>query len=1096
MNDPVESPTAVETMESVPRHAVIVVIVQVWTPSFLERVGGALKRFRHAHAVVVATPSGQEADMAAVSASLDLDARIVPMEAGTTAAHCLLDLLPGFQDCGHAYFCRLVEPVQSPTSDEHVACLLEGLVGSADLIDEIVASFANHPSLAILGGAMDRVSMRSQTPSSLAKLALATPSLLDGRDLPWDWGYFASGCFWGRTSVFLEYLRMPQLALPSDPSSHSAPANTWEQAFERLFGLAAHLSDGELGLTDPVLGSDTPQFAVRVLDREHAASFRPVQVRMQARALYHQGLLERYLLLCDSCLLDAPWYYQQHPELTEEWEDCLLHHLRHPHTFLSQAHRRGETGYAIDTQGLRILDKEGATARLIPPRHRFLSETLLIDAIVVEPSSASGITVSVICPTYNHERYLRDCLDSLLAQETDFAYEILVGDDASTDATPRILQEYAELHPHRIVAILRPQNIGPVANAADLLRRAKGRYIALCEGDDYWIVKNKLQSQADHLDRHPRCAAHFHPVKVVDEAAPGGMDVFPRALAGQAFSTDQIVRTNFIPTDAVMYRRSERMLELLETNISDTAMPLDWLSHIVASRLGELHMAPVLMGVYRKHHGGIWSQHTGASFLGRWGMQYLEFHEQAMRVAGTAHHPLWCQRLLDLFGRLFHHHFLRNDAAALAGIVRKHQGIADLFFARTGIAVKANGIVDEASMADALRSALCVSSIVLTCDSAAYLRQCLDSVAGQRGLFTHEIVIADDASSDRTQEISGEFLAQANVDARLLVSAGRTGASGNFLRAIDTCKGRFIAVCEGDDYWLAPDKIAKQLAYMLMQPSASMCFNWLMIDHEGGARLPHSGQASLQREQIGFEELLAEPLTANLSCCFYRREILADLPDSVRNAPFAGDWLLNLHAATRGPLGFIRDLLSAYRVHEGGQWSGLGDARKAEVMRDCYRSFLDVFPERTEQIARFLPRPEAEAAMPAELATRNSPGLRFHLDRLDCDPAFLSISGWLALSDAGSHKDEEKFLFITSESGLVVHSQRMDNVQRPDVHRYYRDKLGAGNLDFTWAGCRTIAMPTLEDGDYRLVAALRHDGGTTHVFLKPVLRVRDGMFDA
>jgi glycosyltransferase involved in cell wall biosynthesis len=1095
MSDPGEFPIAAETTETGSRHAAIVVIVQASTPPFLERVGTALKRFRHAHAVVVTTPSGQEAGMVAVSTSLDLGARIVPVETGTSAAHCLLELLPGFLDCGHTYFCRLIEPAVSPTRDEQILCLLEGLVGSADLIDEIVASFVEHPALAILGNAMDRVSMRSETPSGLTKLALATPSLLHGRPTPWDWGYFASGCFWGRTSAFFKYLQMPQLALPADPTGHPPSVNTWGQVFERLFGLVAHLANGQLGLSDPILGSDATQPAIRILDREHAAGTRPLQVRLQASALHRHGLLERYLLLCDSGLLDPPWYYLQHLELTEEWEDCLLHHLRHPHTPLSQAHQRGETGYAIDADGLRILDRDDATTRWILPKHRFLSETLLADTSGAVPPSADGIKVSVICPTYNHERYLRECLDSLLMQEVDFDYEILVGDDASTDATPQILQEYARLHPQRIVAVLRPENIGPVANNADLLHRARGQYIAMCEGDDFWIGKDKLQSQADHFDRHPHCAAHFHPVKVLDEAIPGSIDVFPKALAGQAFGTDQIVRTNFIPTDAVMYRRSERLLELFEANISDTAMPLDWLCHIVASRLGELHMAPMLMGVYRKHPGGIWSQHTGPTFLDRWGKQYLEFHGQAMRVAGAAHHPLWCQRLLDLFGQLFHQYFLRSDATTLAGLVGKHRGIANLFFAKAGIAVEADDIVDEASMAKALRSALCVSTIVLTCDSAAYLQQCLDSVAGQRGLFTHEIVIADDASVDRTREISEAFVVQATVCARSLASAQRTGASGNFLRAIDACKGQYIAVCEGDDYWLAPDKIAKQLAYLLMHRSAPMCFNWLLVDHEGGARLPHPGQANLQRDQIGFEELLAEPLTANLSGCFYRQETLAGLPDSVRNAPLAGDWLLNLHAATLGPLGFIRDLLSAYRVHDGGQWSGLGNARKAELMRECYRSFLNIFPDRVKQIARFLPLPAAGAAMPTELAMRNSPGLRFHLDRLDCNPAFLSIAGWLTQAEIGSHEDEEKYLFIISESGQVVHFQRMDNVRRPDVHRYYRDKLGIGNLDFTWAGCRALVVPTLEDGGYRLAAALRRGNGMEHALLKPVLRVHDGIFD-
>ena len=1091
MTDPESS---APNQEGTSAEGLVAVVVDLLTPAFLEKIGPALQNLPHQYSIVITTPVDQQTAVTDLALRLGLEARILLSGVESTPAQRLLQILEELGERHHAYFCRLVELTSAPSAGQ-VECPFDALIGNAELVEKISSSFVHNPSLAILGCAIDRVSMRSNTPPGLTKLSLATPAVVSGQPTPWDWGYFASGCFWGRISAFLPYLQLPYCATPSEPPSHLKSVNSWAQAFERLFGLVAHMTEGKLGLVDYPIGTKHSSPVVRILDRDHDVGIRSLSARKQAMTLLRKGMLERYLLLRSSDLLDPLWYYRQHLSLTRQWDDCLLHHLEHPHTFLSQAHQQGETSYVIDATGMQVQCALDATSRLVTLPYRFLSELFLSDITAVDPPEAQGIKVSVICPTYNHERYLRECLDSILAQETDFDFEILVGDDASTDGTTKILQEYVQLHPQRIVAVQRQTNLGPVANSSDLLRRARGQYIALCEGDDYWINSGKLQAQVNHLDQHPRCAAHFHPVKVIDETAPSGFDVFPKGLDGQAFGTDQIVQTNFVPTNAVMYRRSERLLELFEANVSDTAMPLDWLGHIVASRLGELHMAQALMGVYRKHADGIWSQHTGATFLCKWGMQHLEFHAQAMRVTGTAHHSLWCQRLVALFGRLFHGHFLRQDATLLATLVCKHPGTADLFFGSARIAIKSRDVVDGPSMASALKSALRVSTIVLTHNSAAYLQQCLDSVSDQSGFFSHEIIIADDASNDLSLEISRRLLAQAGRNTKLLTSTQRIGAPSNFMRAVDACSGQFIAVCEGDDYWISPDKVAKQLAYMLGHPSAPMCFNWVMIDHDQGTKVPHPGQGKIEHDQIGFDDLLKEPLTANLSACFYRRDTIARLPDVVRNAASAGDWLLNLHAATLGPIGFLRDLLSAYRVHARGQWSGLSEARKAGLVRDCYSSFMDIFPAHAEQIATFIDESDSDIAVPTELAMRNFPGLRFHLDRLDCNPEFLLITGWLVQGDTGSHQHEEKILFITSKSGQVVHSQRMDNVMRPDVHRYYRDKLGISNLDFNWAGCKSLVIPALEDGEYRLAVALRHADGMAHMFLKPMLCIRGGIVD-
>lgn len=115
----------------------------------------------------------------------------------------------------------------------------------------------------------------------------------------------------------------------------------------------------------------------------------------------------------------------------------------------------------------------------------------------------SKLLVSICCLAYNHENFIRDCLDGFIIQKTDFDFEILIHDDASTDKTADIIKEYEALFPKIIKPIYQSENqyskgIGVSANFN--FPRAKGKYIALCEGDDYWIDPYKLQKQVDFLE--------------------------------------------------------------------------------------------------------------------------------------------------------------------------------------------------------------------------------------------------------------------------------------------------------------------------------------------------------------------------------------------------------------------------------------------------------------------------------------------------------------------------------------------------------------------------------------------------------------------
>jgi glycosyltransferase involved in cell wall biosynthesis len=143
-------------------------------------------------------------------------------------------------------------------------------------------------------------------------------------------------------------------------------------------------------------------------------------------------------------------------------------------------------------------------------------------------SMNNSVKVSVCVVTYNQEKYIRACLQSILDQETDFAFEVIVGDDASTDGTPGIVQEFAERYPNQVRAILRDVNIGPTQNYLRVHNLAKGMYIAHVDGDDY-CLPGKLMRLASHLDSNPDCRIVWHRMRIINEHGKSavGMPIVP-----------------------------------------------------------------------------------------------------------------------------------------------------------------------------------------------------------------------------------------------------------------------------------------------------------------------------------------------------------------------------------------------------------------------------------------------------------------------------------------------------------------------------------------------------------------------------------------
>lgn len=216
-------------------------------------------------------------------------------------------------------------------------------------------------------------------------------------------------------------------------------------------------------------------------------------------------------------------------------------------------------------------------------------------------TTASAPKVSIITTTHNQEAFVRQTFDSFIAQQTEFPVEIIVADDASTDSTPSIIKEYANLYPGLFRPIFRPENVGLNRNLVGALSVARGEYIALCEGDDYWTDPLKLHKQVAFLDQHPDTAVCFHPVRVIWDDGYAKDSKFPPIHVRGNLSVDGLILMNFIQTNSVMYRRLSSY-----DDIPADVMPLDWHLHVRHAARGEIAMLPETMSVYRRHGQGMW----------------------------------------------------------------------------------------------------------------------------------------------------------------------------------------------------------------------------------------------------------------------------------------------------------------------------------------------------------------------------------------------------------------------------------------------------------------------------------------------------------
>lgn len=227
-----------------------------------------------------------------------------------------------------------------------------------------------------------------------------------------------------------------------------------------------------------------------------------------------------------------------------------------------------------------------------------------VKVIGSRPADAPRPKVSVAMVTYKHEKFITQAVESVMMQQTDFPYELVIGEDCSPDRTREIVVDLQRRYPDRIRLLLPDRNLGMRANDLQTLRACDGEDVAILEGDDFWTSREKLKKQVRFLECHPECSACFHPVtQICDDGRKEPVTV-GLSRDKRFFSLEDLISQKLASTCSVMYR-----------NYFKGIFPEwyhkigfgDWALQILHAEHGLLGYFDEVMASYRVHAGGVWS---------------------------------------------------------------------------------------------------------------------------------------------------------------------------------------------------------------------------------------------------------------------------------------------------------------------------------------------------------------------------------------------------------------------------------------------------------------------------------------------------------
>lgn len=208
--------------------------------------------------------------------------------------------------------------------------------------------------------------------------------------------------------------------------------------------------------------------------------------------------------------------------------------------------------------------------------------------------------VSICIITYNHASFIAQTIESVLCQNVNFDFEIVIGDDDSTDDTRSILERYRRNHPNIIKIMPKSKNVGATRNFAKTLLSCSGKYVALLDGDDYWTCTNKLQKQFDFLEAHQDYSSCFHATQLVDRGGVNQTILPIEKYKKCSYDREDLIKYfAFMATSSVMFRNKYE--DPLPSIFFTSEMMSDWTIHMLNAETGKIGYIDHLMAVYRSN---------------------------------------------------------------------------------------------------------------------------------------------------------------------------------------------------------------------------------------------------------------------------------------------------------------------------------------------------------------------------------------------------------------------------------------------------------------------------------------------------------------
>lgn len=231
-------------------------------------------------------------------------------------------------------------------------------------------------------------------------------------------------------------------------------------------------------------------------------------------------------------------------------------------------------------------------------------------------------------------------------------------------------------------------------------------------------------------------------------------------------------------------------------------------------------------------------------------------------------------------------------------------------------------------------------SILIICyNQENYIKQSIDSIVMQKIPFGYEVVIADDCSNDKTLLIIKDTLLDKIQNLRILDNDLNLGISKNYQRGFAECKGEYIAVMEGDDYWTDPERLKKHINFLDNHTECVMSMNRYIVFNQNSDSFSHS-EWKLPEDFIYVitQDMAMGNKLGNLSACVFRKNEIDKIKPDFYDLNIA-DWMLGLVLSQNGYIAILKELMSVYRIHNNGEWSKMSIKKRNETLFECIDSY-------------------------------------------------------------------------------------------------------------------------------------------------------------